>query len=230
MSLQKRIIPLVIILLVLMAIGIIGLFGGWNGILKKAAEPAAPVSVAANTVDPQNNERMVSVQGTLVFEQPAVDDELGVSDPDAVVLLRHVEMYQWLESCIAGACTQSPDWSSQRVDAMQFREQLGHTNPDHFPFESKTFLARGVRLGAFSPDMNLVTAEVPMLPKVVRLGELPANLAASFSEFDGWIYAGNDPLNPVVGDLRINYRMVSAGTATLNGWQAGDRLLAKPAE
>lgn len=226
---RNRIIPLVIVLLLLMATGVVGMFGGWNGILKTEVEPATPVSVAADSVDPLNNDRLVSVQGVLQFEQPAVDDELGISDPEAVVLLRHVEMYQWQESCIDDTCTQSLDWSSDLVDTTQFSEKLGHANPDHFPFESRTFFAKGVRLGAFVPDMALVTAEVPMLSRPVRLGELPANLAASFSELDDWIFAGNDPLAPVAGDLRINYRMVSAGTVTLIGRQAGQRLLAEPA-
>jgi hypothetical protein len=139
-------------------------------------------------------------------------------------------MYQWQESCIASACTQSPGWSAELIHAAGFNENLGHVNPDHFPFKSQTFLAEGVRLGAFAPDMDVITGEIPMLTRAVRLGELHANLAASFSESDGWIFAGNDPLKPVVGDLRITYRVVPAGPVILTGWQAGNRLLAKPAE
>lgn len=230
MNKQQRNVPLVIFLLVVMVIGVIGMFGGWNGILQKPVEPLLPVSVAPDSVAPLNDDRIVSVQGNLEFESAAMDAELGVSDPRAVLLSRHVEMYQWQESCIADACTQSAGWSQDLVDAAQFKEPLGHVNPDHFPFASQTFVAEGIRLGAFAPDMDLVIAEIPMLPKPVRLGELPANLAASFSEFEGWILAGNDPLNPVVGDLRINYRMISAGAVTLTGKQIGNRLLAVPAE
>ena len=230
MNMQKSAMPLAIVLLVVMAIGVIGMFGGWNGILQRQAEPSVPVSVPADSVDPLNNERIVSVQGNLEFERPAVDVELGINDPGAAVLSRHVEMYQWRENCIADACTQSADWSQELVDTAQFKEELGHTNPGHFPFESQIFLAEGVRLGAFAPELDLVIAEIPMLSKPVRLAELPANLAASFSEFDGWIFAGNDPLNPAVGDLRINYRMIPGGTVTLTGRQIGSQLLALPAE
>lgn len=227
MSAKERIVPLAIILLVLITIGAIGMLGGWNGILLKPAEQVVPVSVEAEQVDPLNEGRLVSVQGRLGFRLPAYDQELGVSDPDAAVLFRHVEMYQWRETCMAGACTQSSGWSPELIDAAQFNEPLGNVNPDEFPFESQAFFAEGVQVGAFAPDLDLVTAEIPMQPKVVRLGDLPANLAASFSEVDGWIIAGEDPLSPAIGDLRINYRMVSAGTVTLIGRQVGDRLVAE---
>ena len=230
---RERIVPLAILLLVLVVIGIIAVFGGWGGFLPSPAGPVAPslpVSVEADSVDGLNDDRLISVQGKLEFDRPAVDDELGVSDPGAVVLLRHVEMYQWQETCIADSCTQALGWTSELLDAAQFNEQLGHANPGQFPFASTSFIAEGIRLGAFVPSLDLITAEVPMLPKSVQLLELPANLAASFSEIDGGIFAGNDALHPVVGDLRITYRMVSTGTVTLVGKQAGNRLIAVPAE
>ncbi|MEZ5461898.1 TMEM43 family protein [Dokdonella sp.] len=229
MSAQERIVPLAIVILVLVAIGAIAMMGGWDGILQKPATPEVPVSVEADIVDPLNEGRLVSVQGRLGFKLPAFDQEMGVSDADAVVLFRHVEMYQWQETCIADACTQSSSWSPELIDATQFKEQLGNLNPDEFPFASQAFFAEGVFIGAFAPDLDLVAREVPMLPKRVTLGDLPANLAASFSERDGWIIAGNDLLNPAVGDLRINYRMVSAGVVTLIGRQVGNRLVAEPA-
>lgn len=227
---RERIIPIVIILLLLMIVGVIGMFGGWSGISGKPAGPVVPISVEAGAVDPLNENRVVSVQGKLEFEQPAMDDELGISDAGAVVLMRRVEMYQWQEACIDGSCTQTLAWLPELVDATQFNEQLGHSNPDRFPFASQSFFASGVRLGAFAPTMELVVAQAPMQPMAVRLGNMHANLAASFSEFDGGVFAGNDPLNPVAGDLRITYHMVPSGTATLVGVQAGTRLLAVPAE
>jgi hypothetical protein len=230
MSAQQRIVPIAMIVLLLIAVGVVGMFGGWSGILQEAAKPVVPVSVEADQVDPLNEGRLVSVQGRLGMRLPAFDEELGVSDPGAVVLLRHVEMYQWQETCIADACTQSTRWWPELIDAAGFNEQLGHVNSASFPFATQTFFAEGVRLGAFRPDMDLIVGAIPMQPRVVKLGDLPANLAASFSEFDGWIFAGNDPLNPVVGDLRINYRMIPAGTATLVGQQVGDRLVAQSAK
>ncbi|MGB0134379.1 TMEM43 family protein [Dokdonella sp.] len=227
---RERIVPIAILVVSLMIIGVIGMLGGWNGILEKSDAPVVTVSVESGSVDPLNDGRLVSVQGTLEFERPAADEEMGVTDSAAAVLLRRVEMYQWQESCIADSCTQTLGWFPELIDATQFNEKLGHRNPSQFPFASQTFFADGVRLGAFTPSMELVAAQAPMQARPVRLLEMHANLAASFSELDGGIFAGNDFLNPIAGDLRITYHMVPTGTVTLVGVQDGNRLLPAPAE
>lgn len=208
----------------LLAIVVIGAMGGWRGFLRGPAEPVVAVSVPADAVDPLNEGRLVSVQGKLESASPPLDEELGVVDRDAVVLIRDVEMYQWEESCIGDSCTQSPVWSSTLIDAAAFHEQEGHVNPAGFPFASARFVARGIHIGAFEPDLDLLLAQIPLLARPLRLSELPANLAASASEIDGHIHVGNDPLQPAVGDLRIGYRVVPAATTILEGIQDGRRL------
>ena len=56
---------------------------------------------------------------------------------------------------------------------------------------------------------------------------LPPNLAASFSAVNGALYAGGDPAQPQVGMLRVSYRVVPLGAATLEGVQRDGTLSAK---
>lgn len=205
---------------------VIGALGGWRGFMQKAAAPEVAISVPADAVDPLNDGRLVSVQGKLASTTPPTDGELGVTADDAVVLLRHVEMYQWQESCIGDSCTQTEVWSATLIDTSGFREKHVHENPHGFPFVSARFDGQGIHIGAFQPDLDLVLAQVKPVERPLRLGELPANLAASASEIDGRIHVGNDPLQPVVGDLRIGYDVIPAATTILSGIQRAERLVA----
>ena len=53
--------------------------------------------------------------------------------------------------------------------------------------------------------------------------ELPPNLAASFRDSDGMLYAG-DPAHRAIGDIRVIYRVIPAGTVEITGTQRGDRI------
>lgn len=205
---------------------VIGALGGWRGFMQGAPESAVAISVPADAVDPLNEGRLVSVQGKLESAKPPVDEDLGVTADDAVVLMRHVEMYQWQENCIGDTCTQSAIWSSTLIDTSGFHDRSGHENPYGFPFVSARFDAEGIHIGAFQPDLDLILAQVQPVDRPLRISELPANLAASASEIDGRIHVGNDPLQPAVGDLRIGYAVIPAATTILAGIQLSDRLVA----
>lgn len=187
------------------------------------------VAVASDRIDPANEGRVVSVLGELQAQAAPRDDELGINADGALVLRRDVEMYQWQEQCVADACGQRAAWSARLIDSTKFREQAGHVNPAAFPFSSARFVAPGISLGAFSVAPELLENGLEARPHAVRLSELPPNLAASFLEYQGQLYAGNDPLTPTVGDLRVVYTVVPRQVVTLNGVQLGQGLVAAPA-
>lgn len=187
------------------------------------------VAVPIEKIDPTNDERLVSLFGELEAKSPAHDPELGVNAPEALVLLRQVEMYQWQERCIADACGQKAEWSATLVDSSTFREQSGHVNPAVMPFQSKRFVSSDITLGAFSIAPELLASGLEIRPWMVRLSDLSPNLAASFVEFEGGIYSGENPLAPVVGDLRVSYAIVPAQIAAVTGVQRGQQLFAAPA-
>lgn len=179
---------------------------------------------AGDAIDSANEGRKISVSGKLSVPAAARDADLGVS-ADAIVLLRNVEMYQWREQCSADDCRYDVAWSSKPVDSSKFRIAADHDNPK-FPFTSARFSSGPIKLGAFAVDPELIIDQLALEKHAVHVTELPANLAATFRESDGALITGDDPAHPKVGALRVSYRIVPAGQATLNGVQHGQRLSA----
>ncbi|MEO7063475.1 MAG: TMEM43 family protein [Dokdonella sp.] len=187
-----------------------------------------PFAVAIDRVDVANESRNVVVSGTVEARTSARDTELGIGAPNALALLRQVEMRQWRETCTTATCEYALVWSDKPIDWHAFRQRSGHENSTPFPFSSQRFLASGVRLGAFNVDPVLAAATVEPAVFPVHIAQLPPNLAASFREEGGVLYTGGAGAAPAAGDLRINYRIVPSGEHRLSAIQKGDRLVAPP--
>lgn len=191
---------------------------------REAPTPGADVvEIDAAHLDAANEGRRVSIRGPLRVVQPPRDTDLGIEAGDALALLREVEMLQWQESCEGDACSHRLAWSVSLVDANTFREERGHANPASMPFAAARFEAGEVRLGAFLVDPANVAVDVDAVAWPVRVAQLPPNLAATFRDCDGAICTGEQG-KPAAGDVRVRYRVMPAGTRTLDGVQRGDRL------
>lgn len=188
-----------------------------------ALPDSAAIEVAAERIDAANEGRRVTLHGPLRVVQPPRDRDLGIEAPQAVALLREVEMLQWQESCDGGTCSHRLEWSAAPVDSNAFREPQGHANPPSMPFAAARFEAGGLRLGAFVVDAANAAADVDAVAHPVRVAQLPPNLAATFRDCDGALCTG-DAASPAAGDVRVRYRVVPAGTRRLAGVQRGDRL------
>lgn len=184
---------------------------------KFAARPVAPART-----DTGAEPRTQHISGQLAATGPVRDVQLGVS-AKAAVLFRHVEMYQWQEHCEVAACRYETAWSAP-VDSHRFREAKGHENP-LAPFNDSIFFAPGLKLGEYELDRDLLLAQLHASEYAVHDASLPPNLAASFGERDGVLYAGGDPAHPAVGEVRISYRVIALGTAELNAVVRNGRLV-----
>jgi len=191
----------------------------------------APFAVPLDRIVPSNEGRTIALAGKLDVRTPARDTQLGVS-ADAVMLLRFSEMLQWLEQCAGDKCEYKKVWSPQLIKSGKFREQEGHKNPERLPLTSARFSAPEVRLGAFRIDAATIgnyrlTAALQVQPVAfpVSSSQLPSNLAISFRDSNGVLYAGSDPAHPAIGDVRVSYRIIPATDVQLTGIQRGDRLL-----
>jgi hypothetical protein len=185
---------------------------------------ASPVNVAADRVDPANEGRHVHIAGKLEVGAPARDEQLGVG-ANAAVLLRNVEMYQWREHCNGGDCTYEAAWSRQPIDSHKFRHVDGHENPPPRLADAR-FASDSIRVGAFSVAADVI-AQGAAVELPVRSADLPPNLAASFSDANGALYAGGDPAHPKVGEVRVSYAIVPPGNVELSGVQRGSSLVAQ---
>jgi len=161
------------------------------------------------------------IEGVLAATGPVRDGQLGVS-ANAGVLFRHVEMYQWQEHC-DGACRYDQSWSAP-VDSRRFREPKGHENPQT-PFNDSVFFAPGLQLAGYAVDPDLLVAQLRASAYPAHGANLPPNLAASFTERDGVLYAGGDPAHPAIGEVRVSFRVIATGPATLNGVLRGGKLV-----
>lgn len=231
--------PIVVILILV----VLAAIGAYVWLHKRNAETATPSAneakakphvdaphVASDKIDPANEGRLVTVAGTLSVKKPPRDTQLGIG-ADAIMLLRFAEMLQWQEKCDGASCTYQEVWSPQIIDSKKFREPEGHKNPERLPITTGRFSAGEVRLGAFLVDAAALgnyrldsSLQTKPVPYPVKDAELPSNLAISFREVNGSLYAG-DPEHRAVGDLRITYRIIPAGEVELVGTQRGERLV-----
>lgn len=209
------------------ALGLIAL-AAWVGYRYLAGHPreaersAAIVDVGAERIDPGNEGRHVRVSGQLGSPASARDREFGVGTK-AAMLFRKVEMLQWQEHCAGADCTYEKVWSASAIDSHAFRGAAGHDNPP-LRLASARFDAPNMHLGVFEVDPALVEAQLKAVDRAVRAGELPPNLAATFSEREGALYAGGDAAHAEVGTLRVSFREIPLGAASLTGAQRGKHL------
>ncbi|HSE12639.1 MAG TPA: TMEM43 family protein [Rudaea sp.] len=183
-----------------------------------------PVKISSERVDPANEGLRVQLGGRLEAGANARDSELGIS-ARAALLSRKVEMYQWREHCAGATCDYEPVWSSLPMDSHNFRQPHGHENPP-MRLVDANFAGADLRLGAFTIDPALVAAQVALVDHPVHAAELPPNLAASFAEVGGVLYAGGNS-QPRVGEVRVSYRIAPLGNVVLTGVQRGSRLTAE---
>lgn len=189
---------------------------------QRAADRATIVDVSAERIDPANEGRRVKVSGQLSSPASAHDREFGVGTK-AAMLFRKVEMLQWQEYCAGTDCSYDKVWSGVAIDSHRFRAATGHENPP-LRLVSARFDAPNLHLGAFEVDPALIEAQLKAVDRPVRAAELPPNLAATFGEHDGVLYAGGDAAHPDVGTVRVSFREVPLGVASLTGAQRGKHL------
>lgn len=191
------------------------------------------VSVSADRPDPARERRLVHVTGPLVVTATLTDGDTGVSVQGAAVLSRQVEMFQWRESSSSSTSTNlggsqttqttysyTRVWSESAINSGQFRQPGGHANPA-MALTSRSLAAPEASLGGF----RLAEPQLRMLSptEVVAPGEtIPRPVAGRRAQVVGQtIFVGNDPNNPVVGDLRITYRAARPAMVSIVAQQQG---------
>lgn len=198
---------------------------------------AAVVSVEPDRVDSAHEGKLVHVSGPVTVDQTLKDPVFGVSAA-AVRLQRVVQMYQWQERAetsrrkkLGGGeeqtttYTYSREWSASPIDSSRFKHPEGHQNPGAFPFPDWSADAEVVKLGAFRLPASLVSQIKDSEPLAVGDAErdaLPPDLRDRVKVDQGRFYLGEDPGNPRVGDVTVEFRQVRPTTVSLLARQSGD--------
>ncbi len=228
----------IIVGLILLIIGIALLF--WNegravktyNTLKEGQ--GLVINVSADEVDAANDGKLVHLTADATTEEILVDEDFGVS-ANAIRLQRDVEMYQWKETeesetrkKLGGGeetvttYTYSKQWSSGLNDSSNFQQPEGHENPSEFPYDSMTWDAENVPVGAFylSPDLISQLSGFADLP--VRAIPEGAAWPEDATLSKGGIYLGANPAQPQVGDVRIKFSVIEPGPVSIVAAQNGN--------
>jgi len=113
---------------------------------------------------------------------------------------RQVEMFQWRVS--GDGYTQV--WNAAPIDSRGFAS--GHENPPKLPLESRRWWAQDATLDDHPIDQSVLQALGTWRVFRPNFSRLPANLAASFQPEGDGLGSAENPLEPRVGDLRIQWR------------------------
>ena len=189
------------------------------------------IEVSADTVNQQNNSKLVYLKGIVNGVTPAIDPWNKLSATGLVRLQRRVEMYQWLEresettsNNIGGSqttqrtYTYSLGWAETAVNSAQFKVPAGHQNPA-MPLKSQTFDANPVKIGAFTLDKSLVQ-DLTNFEAVESLTQAPAGYRVQ----GNMLYKGANSDQPALGDVRVTYRAVTAQTYSVAAQQNNSTL------
>jgi hypothetical protein len=112
------------------------------------------------------------------------------------------------------------------IDADHFEHPAGHANPTSFPLSSKQFDAGLVQLGGFALSPQVMHALPSSTQAAPNLKALPANLAASFSQYQNYLVTSASPGNPRVGDVRVSWDEVPLQEVTIVARVDGGKLVA----
>ncbi|MBJ7258384.1 MAG: TMEM43 family protein [Chthoniobacterales bacterium] len=196
------------------------------------------IDVSADAVNAANEGKLVHLTADATTEETLADEDFGIS-ANAIRLRRDVEMYQWKENessetrkKLGGGeetvttYSYSKEWSGMLNNSSNFQQPADHENPGEFPFDSATWDAQTVPVGAFflSPDLISQLSDFTELP--VR--EIPEGAAwpENAKPDKGGIYLGANPAQPKIGDARIKFSVVKPGPVSLVAAQAGDSFAA----
>lgn len=229
----------VLVGLVMCALAPIGLW--WNeGRAVDAATGLAEgekkcVSVPADKGESSGQLVLAHVQGKATTDEVLQDPTFPVK-ANALVLLRKVEMYQWVEEKesksrdkLGGGketkttYTYEHKWVDRAVDSDKFKKPDGHRNPP-MPYRSLSVFARSAKLGKFELSESLLRAiggEVPLAVTDEMTRTMPAE-AVAYRAQDGKLLKGIVS-SPRVGDVRISFAVVQPQEISVVAGAQSDR-------
>ena len=182
--------------------------------------------VKCEEIDSNNEGRLVATKGKIDLSEAAVlvDSTFDIS-AKAAKLVRTVEVYQWEESCTTDendnkTCTYEKKWHDGLIDSSGF-SQSGHDNPTSLMYDSESFVADNVKLGAFYLPEELI--------KSVSADKKIGNniLTEQYkNNVEGVVVVGNYLTNvsdnvPKIGDIRISYAYLDEENVSVMAVQRG---------
>lgn len=177
---------------------------------------AQVISINAQEILPEMNGKLVHIIGEATTAEILTDDLLPVS-ANVLKLRRDVETYQWEEKSTSeektklGGSTETVTtyeyrkvWSNRHINSSDFKKQTGHENPDNFPYESQTWTAGQINVGAYTLSDAHKNGINNFEPFTLQETDLPEGISLQGQQ----LYYGENPKKPEIGDQRISFRHV----------------------
>lgn len=205
---------------------------------KKALQEGAAAVISIDSIGftSELEGKLIHTTGTAITEDVLSDIEFGIT-ANAIHLKRDVEMYQWTEKSetktekkVGGSeektttYTYTKKWSSTHHSSADFKKPEGHQNPTEFLYKSTSYSAANVSL----KDFMLSEAHINKIGGYSSLDISSVNVSAieNAKLLSNKIYIGSGTdQSPVVGDMRITFKVVNPKVISIIGKQSSNNLV-----
>ena len=203
--------------------------------------------------NPKEMYGLVHVSGTVQTTGTLQDETFGVSPSNLPLkLYRYAQMYQWVESedinTKTGYYDYTLEWDSTYNDSEGFEESSHPSNPaGGMPYPPQVFTATPLTIGSGSSTLTLSTSVADKLSayevyKNMQIQDIPDDTLRQKATLEQdpeegpfiYIRGGDDnqqdsqrnpAQNPIVGDSRVQFRVVAPQTFSILAYLDGDSTL-----
>lgn len=187
------------------------------------------IPIENNLVDKINDNKLISTSGTAVTDESLTDGIITI--PNALVLDRKVEMYQWeenedtkTETQMGGSTKETTTysynkvWSEEPIDSSKFHK-TSYSNPP-FTLKSERYNAQEGEFGAY----KLTKVQTSALRDLEDYTTLQHN--DKYSVVGNYYFKGYNFDSPNIGDIRISYSYMQSGAPmSVIGMQRADKTI-----
>lgn len=184
------------------------------------------IDVSSASIDDANEGKLIATSGKLDYNESVLTDDAFKVSATTPVLVRTVEVYQWVEESETNddttTYTYKKEWSEKLIDSSEFNTPTGHENPVDVKYESERFeTEETLKVGAFSLISNFKS--MLSADKNVAIDET-LELPEGYKIYNKYITNSADTASPVVGDMRISYTKSDYKEVSVLGKQIGDEI------
>lgn len=193
----------------------------------------AVVALSSDSIDPAHNGALIHISGKATTTDTVADYLFGVQET-ALKLKRTAEMYQWKESSetkteknLGGSETTettysyNKTWSDVLIDSSGFKKSADHQNPSAMPYESETFAASNITVGAFKlsdPFISQINSYENFPLSQLNFDAADPAVKTEY-KLSGNSYFRGDAANPQIGAVRIGYGIIKPMDISVIGKQ-----------
>lgn len=191
------------------------------------------ITLSDTKYDSMYEQKPVLLQGEVIPKKP-LKDTLFEVDYDGLILQRDVSMYQWEETETTenedqvGGSTKTTTtydyaltWSSTAIDSSSFKYPTNHENPS-MAYTKERF-STDADMGEFYLADNIV-ANFDAIEDSSILEQLPKTINNT-TNYKSFLYFGENPEKPNLGDMKITYRVAPKGLYSVAGMVHGKSIV-----